>query len=250
VRRLASPSLDLDSLYDGLTLPDGTDRPAGQPPRPWVALGMVSSVDGGATASGRTSELGGDADRVAFRRLRAACDAILVGAGTVRAETYGPPVGTSARQEDRAARGLAPSPRIVVVSGSLALEPDHRVFSDPDHRPLVVTHHQAPANRAAALDEVADVARFGASEVDLGAALDHLGGLGHRRILCEGGPRLNASLATANLVDEVFLTVTPVLLSGSAPRILVGDPEVRLPFELVDLHEHDGELLLRYRRAR
>jgi riboflavin-specific deaminase-like protein len=236
--------LALDELYAGLTLPPGSDRAS-------VALGMVSSLDGAAALAGVTAELGGDADRVAFRRLRAACDAVLVGAGTVRDEDYGPLRGSDDRQRDRRARGLAAVPRLVIVTGRLALEPGHRVFSDPGARPTVVTSRRAPQEAASRLAAVADVVRVGDDAVDLDALLHHLAAEGVRRVLCEGGPSLNAALLAADLVDEVFLTVAPIALGGAAPRIATGrdDGAVRA-FALVSLHEHASELLLRYRRVR
>lgn len=236
--------LSVDGLYDGLTLPVGDDRP-------WVALGMVATLDGAAAVDGATSQLGGEADGVAFRRLRDAADAILVGAGTVRDEDYGPPSGTAERRSDRRARGLAQRPRLVIVTGSLNLASDHRVFSDAEQRPVVVTHGRAPQDVAAALSEVADVLRVGDEEIDLARALDELGSLGLRRILCEGGPSLNGALLTADLVDEVFVTISPVAAGGGATRIIRSDaPEVAHRFVVASLYEHDSELVVRYRRDR
>jgi riboflavin biosynthesis pyrimidine reductase len=238
------PTFEVEATYAGLTLPAGS-------PRPHVALGMVSSVDGGAALAGVTAELGGEADHHAFRALRGAADVILVGAGTVRDEGYGPPRGTQARRDDRVARGLAPVPRLAIVTGRVDLDPDLRVFSEPTHRPLVVTHDAAPADALARVASVADVVQVGADVVDLEAALLALASLGLRRVLCEGGPRLNDALLRADLVDELFLTIAPTLLGGAAPRILHGDGEASsYPLTLVGLLEHEGELLLRYRRAR
>jgi riboflavin-specific deaminase-like protein len=237
--------LDLDATYADLTLEPGNGARAG------VALGMVSSVDGAAALAGQTAALGGPADRVAFRRLRAACDAILVGAGTVRDEDYGPPGGSAARRADRLARGLAAVPRLVIVTGRLGLDPEQRVFSDPSQRPLVVTTAQASASAAARLASVADILRVGDDAVDLPALLERLPGLGLGRVLCEGGPSLNAALLGADLVDEVFLTLYPALLGGEAPRIVAGAGATQVrPLALIAVHEHEGELLLRYRRQR
>jgi riboflavin-specific deaminase-like protein len=236
--------LALDATYRGLTL-------AARPGRPWVAIGMVSSVDGGAAVDGATESLGGAADRVAFRRLRDAADAILVGAGTVRDEHYGPPIATEGRRRDRVARGLSEVPRLVIVSGRLALDAGHRVFSRPDLRPLVATSGSTPESDVRRLQSVADVIRVGERGVDVAELVASLPSFGLGRILCEGGPTLNAALLEADLVDEVFLTLTPSLLGGVAPRI-VGDRGRHPPrdLELVEAHEHDGELLLRYRRTR
>jgi riboflavin-specific deaminase-like protein len=246
MRRLfpAPRDLDLAEVYAGLTLEPGRDRAS-------VAVGMVASVDGGAVLDGVTATLGGAADRVAFGRLRAACDAVLVGAGTVRDEDYGPPQGSGQRRADREARGLAPVPRLVVVTDRLALEPDHRVFSDPSNRPLVVTNRRAPEHAARRLAGVAELVRLGESTVDLVALLRHLPTLGLSRVLCEGGPSLNAALLERDLVDEVFVTLAPVVFAGPAPRIAAGAVVAGIrDLELVSVHEHASELLLRYRRAR
>lgn len=235
--------LELDEFHAGLTLRAGEQRS-------WVAIGMVSSLDGAASVAGVTADLGGAADRRVFGRLRAAADAILVGAGTVRAESYGPGAGTAERRADRRARGLAERPRLVIVTRSLDLAPDHRVFSDPQSRPLVVTAGSAPSEREEALHEVADVRRLGGREVDLPALLRLLAAEGLPRVLCEGGPHLNGHLLAEDLVDEVFLTLAPVAVGGTASRITVGESEVAARgFTVVSVHEHDGELLLRYRRT-
>jgi riboflavin-specific deaminase-like protein len=245
VRRLipSTAAEPVEAVYAGLTLPT-------RPDRPWVALGMVSSIDGAATVGGETAALGGPADHHAFRALRGACDAILVGAGTVRIEGYGPAAGTPARRRDREDRGLAPAPRLVIVSGSLDLDPRARAFSDPAHPPLVVTHAAAPAAQVAALSDVAEVVMCGETEVDVLELLRALQDRGLRRILCEGGPSLNGVLLEADVVDEIFLTVDPVLLAGSAPRIAHGPAPGPRRMRLVELREHEGELLLRYERDR
>jgi riboflavin-specific deaminase-like protein len=237
-------AMELEDLHTGLTLPTGQDRA-------FVAIDMVASIDGAAAVNGQTAQLGGEADQLIFRRLRAAADAILVGAGTVRDEDYGPATGTPARRRDRAARGLAERPRLVVVSRSLDLDPGRRVFADPQHPPLVVTTEMAPHDRAASLSEVAEVVRMGRDSVALAALLVDLQARGLSRVLCEGGPTLNAALLAADLIDEVFLTIAPGAFGGEAPRIIAGGKAVpERGFELVSLHEHHSELLLRYRRAR
>jgi riboflavin-specific deaminase-like protein len=246
VRRLI-PSVGvepLDDVYGRLVLPTA-------PGRVWVALGMVASIDGAATLQGETAGLGGPADHRAFRALRSACDAILVGAGTVRVEGYGPATGTADRRQEREARGLAAAPRLVIVSGSLDLDPEARAFGDPRHPPLVVTCDHAPAERASRLEPVAEVVRCGRAEVDLRALLALLHDRGLHRVLCEGGPTLNGQLLALDAVDELFLTIDPVLVAGEAPRITRGGSDaVPRRMRVVELREHEGELLVRYRRSR
>ncbi len=237
--------LSLDDLYAGLTLPDPAPGR-----RTHVALCMVSSVDGAVAVDGLSAGLGGDADRRSLSRLRASNDVSLVGAGTVRDEGYGPLTGSSARRADRAARGLRRAPRLAIVSGSGRLDPDLGVFGDPDEVPLVLTGSGADPDALAAIEDRAEVLVIdGGDTVEADTLLGTLADLGLHRVLCEGGPRLNQALLTAGLVDEVFLTLAPLLVGGSAPRIIAGDGELATRFALTSVHEHEGELLLRYRRA-
>ncbi|MFP5309415.1 MAG: dihydrofolate reductase family protein [Actinomycetes bacterium] len=235
--------------YAGLVLPAPA---AGRATH--VALGMVSSVDGAASIDGTSGALGGEADGVAFRALRAACDAIVVGAGTVRAEDYGPPTGDEARRRRRAAAGLAPVPRLVVVSGSLSLDPSARILSDPDHPPLLVgttaARHRDP-DRVAALEQRAEVVLLDADRVDPAALLEVCAERGLVRLMVEGGPGLNAQLLAAGVVDELFLTLAPRLAGASEHRIVDGSlPDAPVELTLTSLLEHEGELLLRYGVAR
>lgn len=231
---------ELEDLYTDLAIPAGEGRPH-------LYLDMVASIDGAATVAGRTRQLGGEADHLAFRRLRETCDAILVGAGTVRVEDYGPPRRHDGTVERRRGRGLADLPTVVVVSASLALDPEARLFSDPELRPTILTVADAPQARRQALAPVAELVSVGTGAVDLTAALELLADRGWTRVLCEGGPRLNASLFTLDLVDELFLTVTPKLVGETDRRIVEGPIGDARAAELVELRHHEDELLLRYR---
>lgn len=217
--------------------------------RPWVVLNMVASLDGAVTVDGRSGGLAGDADKRLFRALRTFPDVILVGAGTVRAERYGPPATDSAERAMREAHGAWPIARVAVVTRSASLDYGGRLFAEPTSRPLLLTTTSAPRDRVTHAREVADVVEAGDDDVDLDAALRALGELGARVALCEGGPHLNGHLLSAGLVDEVCLTVSPLLVSGGADRIVAGDvlPDP-LELELLHVLEEDGFLFLRYRR--
>ena len=178
---------------------------------------------------------------------------VLVGAGTVRAEDYGPPEGhrrgarrcVAARGQ---ARGAAPRRRDALASTST---PTAALFTDPANRPYVITYDgRARPIGVAALGEVAEIVTFGDDDVDLVAALAHLRPEGAGVVTCEGGPTLNGTLIAHDLIDEWALTVSPVLVAGDAgrsSRALVADPR---RFELARLLEGDGELLGRWVRAR
>ena len=207
--------------------------PAGA--RPAVRLNMIASLDGATAVAGRAGGLGGRADRDLFLQLRTLADVILVAAGTVRAEGYGPAAG---------------SVPIAVVSRSCRLDWASPFFADATARPIVLTVAGAPEPARARAAEVADVVIAGEHDVDLGRALDALAGRGLRQVLAEGGPTLNGQLAAAGLLDELCLTLSPLLVGGDAKRVLAG-PLLPVPRELRlrSACEQDGFLFLRYRAA-
>lgn len=237
--------LELEALYAGLTLPDGGPQQAA-----WVALSMVASADGAVAVEGRSGGLGGRADRLALSRLRAANDVSLVGAGTVRTERYGPLTGSAQRRDDRAARGLHPAPRLAIVTASGHLDADLPVFGDASQPPLILASEAADHTALRRLADHAEVHTLPGAQVTVADAIDHLADLGLRRVLCEGGPRLNQAVLAADRVDEVFLTVAPSLVGGPAARIIHGREEVARQLSLVSVYEHAGDLLLRYRHPR
>jgi riboflavin biosynthesis pyrimidine reductase len=199
--------------------------------RPAVRLNMIASVDGSTALDGRSGGLGGPADRRVFAALRSLADVILVAAGTVRAERYGP----------------AALP-IAVVSRSLRLDWDSPFFRAATHRPIVVTSERAPAEAVKQAQGVADVLVAGDDDVDPARAVVMLGERGFAHVLAEGGPSLNGALARAGVLDELCLTVAPRLAAGDAGRILTGPPLDPPPgLVLRSLCEEDGYLFLRYR---
>lgn len=218
-----------DEQIDLLDAVAGDHRPP-PPGRPWLMTNMIASADGATAVEGRSGALGGPADRLLFRALRSVSDAIVVGAGTARAERYGPPQpGTARMQAGRAARGQSPRPLLVVVTASLDLEPSLRLFEDPEHRPLIVTAGRAAPERRAALRGLAEVVDAGDDRVEPDALAALLGRRGIGVALCEGGPSLNGQLIAAGLLDEWNLTVAPLLVSGESARAAHGPPPLAPP---------------------
>jgi 5-amino-6-(5-phosphoribosylamino)uracil reductase len=246
MRRLWPEPGELD---DVAALVAAEHRPAGAA-RPWLLVNMVASLDGAITIDERSGGLGGEADRAMFFALRHVADVILVGAGTARAEDYGPARAPATVRAARAARGQAELPRLAVVTRSLDLDPSARLFGDPENRPYVITHQAAPAARVAALSEVAEVLQLGDDAVDLVAAAERLRADGAGVVTCEGGPALNGDLIAHDLVDEWALTLAPLLVSGDAGRSSRGPVPDPRRFELARLLESDGELLGRWVRVR
>jgi riboflavin biosynthesis pyrimidine reductase len=279
-------SFTAEQVVEGLRLWDAP--PAGaQEGRVRVLLNMASTADGRATVGGRSSQIGNRADRELFHALRAAVDAVLVGAGTVRAERYQRLVRDESRRRLRRERGLSEEPLACIVSASLDLPADIPLLRDPAAKVAILTpspdrtlpgstadpgtyedaapaSHKAPRSATPAdrklpgsAAPVEYVRTATAGQLDLSAALAELNArFGVRTLLCEGGPHLNSQLLAAGLVDELFLTFAPKLAGGGAPgapatehlRILSG-PELEPPSELELLHvlESEGYLLLRYR---
>jgi riboflavin biosynthesis pyrimidine reductase len=220
--------------------------------RPWVTTNMVASVDGAVTVEGRSGGLAVPGDREIFRLLRSMADVVLVGAGTVRTERYGPVRVDETLRSVRVSRGQQPLPRLAVVTASGDLDPGLPLF-DPavrgDHPlPIVVTGERG-RDRAAALGDNVEFIVTGEQEVNLGAVLARLADDGVNVVLCEGGPVLNAGLLADDLIDEMCLTVAPLVASGAAARIIgnVGVPERPTPMELAHLLEFDGALFSRWR---
>jgi riboflavin biosynthesis pyrimidine reductase len=196
-----------------------------------VRLNMIASIDGATTVGGLSGGLGGPADQRVFSVLRSLADAVLVAAGTARAEGYGP----------------APLP-IAIVSRSCVLDWQAPLFTESAVRPLVVTVTSAPEDNRARAAEVADVVLAGDDRVDMRRAIDALEARGARHVLAEGGPSLNTQLAAAGLLDELCLSLAPWLVAGDSKRILAG-PELDPPHrhELRSVCEEGGYLFLRYR---
>lgn len=207
---------------------------AARPTRPWVLSNMVSGVDGSVAIDGRTKEMSSEADRALFHHLRTIPDVILVGASTVRDENYGP---------HRPKDGSAPKP-IAVVTNTVQLDFASPFFTEAVARPIILTSGRAPRDVLDRAREVADVRVVGDERVDMGAAIDELGGV----ILTEGGPTLLAEIMRVDRLDELCLTIAPV--AGGDPGRIVADSlsghVVR--FSLASAIPDGGDVFLRYVR--
>jgi riboflavin biosynthesis pyrimidine reductase len=216
----------------------------------WLRANMVATADGAASLNGVTQGISSDTDRRVFALLRTLCDVILVGAATVREEKYKPARPRELWSHLR--EGRPPTPPIAVVTGRLDLDPDSALINAaPAHaRTIVITTASAPAARRDELARHAEVIVAGQDTVDLTVAVDALAERGHRRMLAEGGPHLLAQLAEAGLLDELCLTIGPLMAGPGAGRIVAGapgtGPATPLPLTLAHVLEDDGFLLCRY----
>ena len=222
-------------------------RPA-PPGRPWVLSNFVAGIDGAIAIDGRVNGLSSPQDQTVFRLLRSLADVVLVGAGTFRAERYPPLRLPEDLRAERTARGQVPTPTLAVVSRSLQLDWDRPAFTRAEARPLVVTSAACDPGARRRAEEVADVVVAGEDHVDLAAALSALRERGHEVVLCEGGAALLAELLHLELLDELCLTIAP-LVGGDPSRIVADAPRPALTrFELAQLLTAGDEVYLRYLR--
>lgn len=233
----------MDELVRHYAYPDVLDQP-------YVRVNFVASADGAAELHGRSDGLSGPADKQVFALLRALADVVLVGAGTARAEGYRGARRATAHQDLRAGLGMAPVPPIALVSASAAIDVDGPLFTDTSVPPIVFVGGTAPQDRIDALRAAgADVEQSDTDSVSARAALDGLSRRGLNRVLCEGGPRLLGGMIAEDVVDELCLTVAPMLAGGGTERIsgpLLSDAP--RPMLLAGALHSDGNLLLRYVR--
>jgi riboflavin biosynthesis pyrimidine reductase len=216
--------------------------------RPWLRANFVSSLDGAAQGSDhRSGTLSSRSDKRIFGLLRTLADVIVVGASTARSEGYLPVTASEARTTLRTRLGLAPSPSIAVVSRSLRI--DRGLLEGGLAPTLVITTESAPAQSRREIGSLAPVLVAGERDVDIDQARELLVTRGLPRMLCEGGPSLMRDLVASGGVDEICLTITPLVLAGDRLRMTQGgsvDPPAR--FVLRHLLEEDSQLFCRYTR--
>lgn len=217
------------------------ERP--RPDRPFVAVNMISTLDGRAAIGGRSKDLGNQTDTELLLGLRTRFDAVMIGAGTLRAERYGRIISDPQARARRERIGLPHDPLAVIVSGSLDLPFDAPLFTCGGGRILIFTNHEGPRPETATSLRMVTVD----SEIRMTDVLLHLRReRGIRALLCEGGPHTFGQLAQDDLFDELFLTISPTLTGGDAPRILEGRMSPARDLELTGLAEAGGELFARY----
>ncbi|MFJ1872516.1 pyrimidine reductase family protein [Streptomyces chartreusis] len=221
-------------------------------PQPWLRANMVSTLDGAAQHDGRSQPISTATDMRIFGTLRALADVVIVGAETVRQEGYRPARARAEFAGAREAAGQGPAPAIAVISASLDLDFGLPLFTSPSVPTLILTGAAAAPDRMAAAEKAGArvvIAGDGVG-VDPVRVVRALAELGHTRLLTEGGPRLLGQLVASGVLDELCLTISPMLTAGDAQRI-AGGPSVAVPkrFELVSLLEEEGFLFSRYRRT-
>jgi 5-amino-6-(5-phosphoribosylamino)uracil reductase len=236
----------LPDRADGLTAVDIASHLPGAAPddRPFVCLNMISTADGRAAFKGRAGTIANRADYELFHATRARMDAILVGAETIRVESYGRAINSPEARERREREGMPADIATVVVSRRVSLPADVGLLKAAENTVIVLTpssNGELPAEAAATVTYL--------RAPDIAEGLRRLRrDYGVRALVCEGGPNLNASLLPAGLVDELHLVYAPKLVGGTDPLTILGGPELDPPIdlELRTLHESGGYLFTRY----
>ena len=247
LRLYPPPVREVFAIYNDLDLPPTANREGA---RPYVIINTVSSVDGRTAMGGKAAGLGSGIDRQTMRILRSRADAVMVGAGTLRAE--------------RLTLGLdetgVPQPLAIIVTHTGDVPLEEHLIVEGGQEVLILLSDGVPKRVVERLLTLAPVMRAPADPtgaVDLDAALRTLKAeRGVESLVVEGGPGLNHALISRNLVDELFLTVAPELLGGTAARTLtlLRGPTLaardRPTLELMSIHLAEDELFLRYSLTR
>jgi 2,5-diamino-6-(ribosylamino)-4(3H)-pyrimidinone 5'-phosphate reductase len=220
--------------------------------RPFVYINMATTVDGKITSAAREyPRFASERDRRNMDILRARADAILVGAGTIRADNPSLLVRDDGMRQYRRSLGKPRGPMKVLVTAGAAVGTDCRFFNEEDGGArLVATTEEAPAKNIAAFEGKAEVLRIGSGAVDLPALLAELKRRGVHKLLAEGGGEMNWQLIHEDLVDEIFITVAPSLLGGrDAPTAVEGDGltmERQIRMRLLEMRREEDEIFCRY----
>lgn len=220
--------------------------------RCWVRANMIASLDGGATDAGRAAGLAGAGDRALFSRMRQEADVVLVGASTVRIENYSGAQMSLAQRQERQCRGQAELPPIAIVTHHAEFEHDAKIFTRTEVPPLILTTRDAvdeASARFSSVAEVIDASGGHTDRVDLTVVLQHFAERKLLRVLSEGGPGMIGLLVEHGLLDELCVTIAPILVGGHAPRIATGEGEAHTRMRRSHLlTDDDGYLYTRYVR--
>ena len=241
----AVESLDENRLTELYSYPDDLQAC-------WVRGNMIASLDGGATADGKSGGLAGPGDRAVFTQMRQHADVILVGAGTVRAENYSGAQFSPAQRQARQRRGQAEVPPVAVVTNRGVLDHDAKIFTRTEVPPLILTSAKAVGDarrRLGSVAEVIDASGPDPDRADASTVMKILADRGLLRVLAEGGPQFLGLLIEHDLLDELCLTIAPLLVGGAASRIATGPGQVHTPLQRSHLLTDDaGYLYARYIR--
>lgn len=223
--------------------------------RPFVFVNMAMTVDGKITSATREyPRFTSPYDRRMMSTLRAQADAVIIGAGTLRADDPPLHIREPEALATRAREGKAPELVHVVVSRTLDISLSSGFFKNPAARRIIASVETAPAERVASLHGKAEVWACGRERVDLRVLLERLTDIGVRRLLLEGGAELNWQFCEADLIDELHVTIGAALLGGVEAPTPIGGMGLRMDGQrrltLVGVRQVEDELYCHYRVKR
>ncbi len=223
---------------------------------PRVCAHFAMTADGKISTKNLTpSRFTSPSDKSRLHLIRAANDAILAGRGTIEADTMSMGLSRLDLREERVRQGLPPEPLRVVISNEGRFDSSSKIFSYTSSSLVVLSTVRMPQDVRDAIAPHCDLILFDAPTVPLRKALAMLRrDYAVNRLVCEGGGQLLRALASEDLLDEIRLTIAPVIFGGSAAPSLTGVPGELLPtprfFRLANFAVSDGECSLHYIRQR
>jgi len=183
--------------------------------RPYVIVNVAMSADGKiSTRERRQVRISGQQDFTRVDRLKAGCDAVMVGIGTVLADDPSLTVKSEECRSYRREQGKDDHPVRIVVDSSARIPPDAAVLHKGEGKRVIAVSKKAGGDKIALLEKKASVIVSGEDEVDLPALMDELGSMGIHRIMVEGGGTLIAGLIRAGLVHEIYTYIGNILIGG------------------------------------
>ncbi len=235
-------------LVPGTASPGDLSEAYGWPAANWVRACMVMGLDGSiAGPDGLSGSISSPADRVVLSAIRRFADVYLVGAGTVRAERYSAVRAHPGAIERRLAAGQQAAPTLAIVSATCRFDWNDVQFTASDNRPIVLTVERSDPGDRAVATRWCDVLVVGEERVEPMVALESLAARGLTRVTCEGGDSLLADMVRAAALDEVDLTLAPVVAASARPAR--PGPAAITGMRLHQLLEEDGFLFARYVRG-
>lgn len=205
----------------------------------WIRANFATSLNGVIKVDGKSDGVSGKADKAIFKYLRNHCDAIVVGASTAHKENYSVP---------RSNPENGKRPRLIIISKSLNIQPNAK-FLDSEAKPLIVTSQKSLADSIAItemLDGKAELVALGDETVELRRLKDLLLSRDYRTVLCEGGPTIFSYLLSQKLIDELCLTISPLIPAGEPTGIARLEEGYSTKLELANYFSVEGFLFCRY----
>ncbi len=221
--------------------------------RPYVVVNVAMSADGKlSTHERRQVTISGSEDFTRVDQLKAGCDAVMVGIGTVLADNPSLTVKSEENRKSRLSRGTSLHPVRIVVDSHARTPPEAKILHKEEGKRIIAVAKRADGERVAELRKHATVIIAGDEKVDLAMMMEELGRMGIQRIMVEGGGTLIAGLTAAGLVDEITTFIGNIIIGGKDAPTLSDGPgftsESEFPrLTLLDARKMESGILLHWK---